>query len=123
MSLGEKRVIIVGAGASAMGAARTLIAAGVKPIILEARDRMGGRLFAHELTQNLSHDENKSDAKVTVQLGANWIHGLDANINPMFKVAQKLGLRLHQTSPDDEPGDDVLLFDSTNEAEFAPAYS
>lgn len=122
MSLPETRVVIIGAGVSAIGAARTLRDAGVKPILLEARNRIGGRLLAHELTQNLSNDGSKSDARVTVQLGANWIHGLDAVMNPLFKLAQKLDLKLHQTSPDDEPGDDVLLFDTcqTQRVPFVP---
>lgn len=53
-----------------------------------------------------------ADHFVNIQLGANWIHGMEAATNPMFEVAQKLGLELHQTSSDDDPGDDVILFDS-----------
>ena len=48
---------------------------------------------------------------VLIYLGANWVHGLDPKVNPMYKYAQHLNLSLHPTSPDDYPGDDVLLFD------------
>lgn len=110
-----KRVVVVGAGASGIGAARTLSAAGAEVIILEGRDRIGGRMRKHCLTKNLlnaSGAETSVDHFVNIQLGANWIHGMEAATNPMFEVAQKLGLELHQTSSDDDPGDDVILFDS-----------
>src|SRR5690242_6423311 len=106
----EKRVVVIGAGASGIGAARTLVESGVEPIILEARDRIGGRMCAKSLTQNLISDDVKSDGRITVQLGANWIHGCDES-NPFYVVAKKLNLHLHMTSSDDEPGSDVILFD------------
>lgn len=49
----HKRVIIIGAGCSGIGAARTLINAGIIPVILEARDCIGGRLKQHVFTKNL----------------------------------------------------------------------
>lgn len=107
----EKIVIIIGAGASGIGAARTFMQAGINPIILEARDRIGGRMCATVMTKNLLPRSKRTPEKVTVQLGANWIHCLDDS-NPFYVVAKKLGLNLHMTSSDDEPGDDVVLFDA-----------
>lgn len=113
-----KRVVVIGAGASGIGAARTLLAGGAEVIVLEGRDRIGGRMMKHCLTKNLLNSSgleagaNCSGHFVNIQLGANWIHGMEAATNPMFAVAQKLGLELHQTSSDDDPGDDVILFDS-----------
>lgn len=105
-------VVVVGAGASGLSAARTIHTATtskpVKLVLLEARERIGGRVFEATLAQNLLQS-NTSDAVVKVQLGANWIHGLISN--PMLGFAKKLGLTLHPTSSDEEPGDDVLLFD------------
>lgn len=106
------RVIVIGAGASGIGAARTLFAAGVEVVVLEGCDRIGGRVKNHTLTKSLiAHSEKEDEHFVNIQLGANWIHGMEIS-NPMFEVAQNLKLELHQTSSDDEPGDDVILFDS-----------
>lgn len=110
-----KRVVVIGAGASGIGAARTLSAAGAEVIILEGRDRIGGRMRKHCLTKNLLKSSGlgtNANHFVNIQLGANWIHGMEAATNPMFAVAEALGLELHQTSSDDDPGDDVILFDS-----------
>jgi hypothetical protein len=117
------RAVIIGAGPSGIGAARTLFQAGIDPIILEARDRIGGRMWSTTLTPNLQNakrknscssrdSEGEEDVEVTIQLGANWIHGLSSEFNPMFERAKLLNLPLHPTTSDDEPGDDVILFDS-----------
>lgn len=111
--LTSPKVIIIGAGCSGVGAARTLLNSGISPIILEARDRIGGRIFQQLFAPNLVASQNFEfvDSTVAIQLGANWVHGLNETINPMYSVAQKLRLRMHQTSSDDEPGDDVCLYD------------
>ncbi len=55
-------VIIIGAGASGLAAARLLTAAGREVVLLEARDRTGGRIWT-----DYSHG--------AVELGAEFIHG------------------------------------------------
>ena len=40
-------VLIIGAGAAGLAAARELSCAGLRVIILEARDRIGGRINTH----------------------------------------------------------------------------
>ncbi len=58
------RPIIIGAGAAGLGAARVLKDAGHMPIVLEARDRIGGRAWSrYDLG---SHP---------VEMGAEFIHG------------------------------------------------
>lgn len=70
------QVVIVGAGASGLQASQLLRKAGYEVVILEARDRIGGRICTtkHEVTmvgdgeggiKNVPHDE-----------GAAWVHGL-----------------------------------------------
>ena len=65
-------VVIVGAGMAGMTAARLLSRAGpgLKVLILEARDRVGGRLY----TAPDPHGKLPSHG---VELGAQFIHGSD----------------------------------------------
>lgn len=108
----SKKVVVIGAGPSGIGAARTLHEQGFAPIVLEARDRIGGRVVGQKLYANLLGEESCGDANyVNIQMGANWIHGLDDQVNPFYPIAKALKMDLHQTSSDDEPGEDVLLFD------------
>eukprot|EP00455_Lapot_gusevi_P001480 TRINITY_DN10590_c0_g1_i5.p1 TRINITY_DN10590_c0_g1~~TRINITY_DN10590_c0_g1_i5.p1 ORF type:complete len:509 (+),score=133.74 TRINITY_DN10590_c0_g1_i5:54-1580(+) len=110
----RKRVVIVGAGISGISAARDLVQNGFEVVLLEARDRPGGRMYEHRMTPNLATPEQKkkvNDLNVVVQLGANWIHGLKVEKNPLYAVAMRNNFQLYQTSCDDEPGDDVLLYD------------
>lgn len=58
-------VIVIGAGASGLMAARTLARAGKKVIVLEARDRIGGRI--HSLDENMWG--------YPAQAGAEFVHG------------------------------------------------
>ena len=57
--------IVIGAGISGLSAAAELRRAGRNVLVLEARDRIGGRV----------HTE-REDGRVT-DLGASWIHGID----------------------------------------------
>ena len=56
------RVVVVGAGIAGLTAASRLRKAGVPCVVLEARDRVGGRLHTVDL------------AGVPVDLGGSWIH-------------------------------------------------
>lgn len=61
-------IIIIGAGMAGIAAARTLLDAGHTVTILEARDRIGGRVFTSTGWPNIPLD-----------LGASWIHGTTGN--------------------------------------------
>lgn len=61
-------VIVMGAGVAGLACARALHDSGMKVRVLEARDRIGGRVFT-------VHDD---DLPVAVELGAELLHG-DAN--------------------------------------------
>ncbi len=56
-------VIILGAGAAGLAAARSLATSGLRAIVVEARDRIGGRVL------------EASKGSVTAELGAEFIHG------------------------------------------------
>jgi monoamine oxidase len=62
-------VIIIGAGVSGLEAGRALAEAGRRVVILEARDRIGGRIWTRRIPL-------ASGASLAVELGAEFIHGL-----------------------------------------------
>ncbi|GMH40528.1 hypothetical protein BSKO_08432 [Bryopsis sp. KO-2023] len=74
----DARVVVVGAGISGIACARELREKGVDVVILEARDRIGGRI----------HTVNWGG--VALDVGASWIHGLKGN--PVYQLAQDLGV-------------------------------
>ena len=76
-------VIIVGAGISGLAAADNLIDSGKDVLILEARDRIGGRIWSRLWNG------------VTIEEGANWIHTSDGN--PLTEFAEKHGFTTYET--------------------------
>jgi len=71
------RVIIIGAGAAGLMVAYRLSKAGHKVIVLEAQDRIGGRI----------HTLHDPDFSVPVELGAEFIHGDLPVTNELMKEA------------------------------------
>ncbi len=82
----NKSVIVIGAGISGLAAAKKLKEKGFTVKVLEAQDRIGGRLRS-DRTLGVAFDE-----------GASWIHGIDQN--PITDLAQKAGMNTLHT--DDE---------------------
>ena len=74
MSADEPDVLVVGAGVAGIAAARTLHARGLSCLVLEAKDRIGGRAY----TDATGFDH-----------GASWLH--QANDNPLTAFAEALG--------------------------------
>ena len=73
-------VVVVGAGLAGLMAARTLLESGASVRILEARNRVGGRVLSHQLASG-----------AMVELGAQWIGPGQDHIT---KLAAELGLTL-----------------------------
>lgn len=72
------RVIVVGAGIAGLAAASRLQLDGIPNVVLEARDRLGGRLCTVDL------------AGVPVDLGGSWIHHPIGN--PLSSLCAEYGL-------------------------------
>src|SRR5262249_55241851 len=75
LSAEPERVIVVGAGWAGLTAANALRNAGVEHVVLEGRDRIGGRAYTVDLDG------------VPVDLGCSWIH--DRIGNPMSVLAEQ----------------------------------
>ncbi|WP_430869166.1 flavin monoamine oxidase family protein [Demequina aurantiaca] len=71
--------LVIGAGVAGLTAARLLTQAGRRVVVLEARDRVGGRVWTE-----------RTDGMVT-DLGASWIHGIDDS--PVAAAAGAFGMR------------------------------
>ncbi|GLI62590.1 hypothetical protein VaNZ11_005266 [Volvox africanus] len=111
-------LIIIGSGMSGLGAAKRAKELGVaKILILEARDRFGGRTITQPL--NITLPPN-APAPAAIDLGAAWIHRISGarGFNPMAKVANESGSGYVTTSEaglsfDPKGVEDTDLWDST----------
>ena len=95
-------VIIVGAGAAGLAAARALHRAGAKVLVLEARDRIGGRILTR----------HGSAGEVPIELGAEFVHGRAPAIFDLIEAAglpvvEVSGRRLFSEDGALKPSDDV----------------
>jgi monoamine oxidase len=70
--------VVIGAGAAGLAAARALAEAGRKVLILEARERIGGRIWTH----------HEVDTSAPIELGAEFIHG---QIPETFQLLHEAG--------------------------------
>ena len=73
-------VLVIGAGAAGVFAMRELAAAGLTAICLEARNRIGGRIFTR-----------RTLARHPIELGAEFVHGSD---NIIHRLCADYGLTL-----------------------------
>jgi len=82
----EFDVVVVGAGAAGVGAGRALAEAGCRFVILEARDRVGGRAW--------TVDTQVAGQGYAIDLGCEWLHS--APTNPMVALARDRGIAVDE---------------------------
>ena len=87
-------VVIVGAGLAGLGSARALVAQGQTVVVLEARDRVGGRV----------HGRTLADGETVVEVGGQWI---GPGQHRMSRLSAELGL---ETFPTYNDGENLLRF-------------
>ena len=73
-------VVIVGAGAAGLSAAKSAWSRGLSFVLVEASNRIGGRAFTRDFSPGQPFD-----------LGCHWMHS--ASLNPFVGIAQRLGFR------------------------------
>src|SRR5690242_19769573 len=77
----ETDILIIGAGAAGLAAARELSSANFNVIVLEARDRIGGRIHTH----------SDSQLAAPIELGAEFVHGKAPDT---IEIAERAGVKL-----------------------------
>src|ERR1700740_1092444 len=82
----EVDIAIIGAGAAGLGAARALENSGLATIVLEARDRVGGR--GHTIM---------AAPDITFDVGCGWLHSADRNT--FVPIAEQFGFENNKTLP------------------------
>jgi monoamine oxidase len=80
-----ERVVVIGAGIAGLTAANALANAGVECVVLEARDRIGGRLHTVDV------------GGVPIDMGGSWIHTPIGN--PMRRFADQVGVACREANP------------------------
>lgn len=86
----RKKVLILGAGAAGITAAKTLHDHGIDDfIVLEGQDYIGGRI------------KQASFAGMKVELGANWIQFANEKDNPLMLLRNKYNLTGHSSNFND----------------------
>lgn len=81
----ETEVAVIGGGAAGIAAARRLTDAGVSCLLIEARNRLGGRAYT------VNHDGHGVD------LGCGWLHS--AETNPFVAIAEQQGRCIDRSTP------------------------
>lgn len=87
-------VVIVGAGLAGLRCAEALVAGGADVVVLEGRDRVGGRVFSHRF----------GDGQ-TCERGAEFV---DSNHAEVLALVTRLGLTLTERSTDLDPAATIL---------------
>jgi monoamine oxidase len=86
MAKSEFDVVVIGGGAAGIAASRYLHDSGIACLLVEARERLGGRAFTAE-----------GPGGTALDLGCGWLHSADHN--PWVAIAQAQGRFIDQTAP------------------------
>src|SRR5215510_12434633 len=76
-------VLVLGAGAAGLAAAQQLSQQGLRVVVIEARDRVGGRIFTQRVPGH----------PLPIELGAEFIHGRPPE---SFALVEQAGLLVYE---------------------------
>jgi monoamine oxidase len=82
----DVEVVVIGGGAAGVAAAKRLMRASVRCLLIEARPRLGGRAYTVI-----------DSSGFTLDLGCGWLHSADRN--PWVRVAEEEGVAIDKTPP------------------------
>lgn len=102
-------VVVIGAGAAGIGAGQQLAKTQVQFLLVEARDRVGGR--AHTIQRGGE----------TLDCGCHWLHSGDRNV--MTETATSLGFHLDRSPAPWSRQSSHQLLSSAEEAQFGRAFA
>ena len=102
-------VVIIGAGAAGIAAARRLAASHLSAIVLEATARVGGRAWTCEV------------AGMKLDLGCGWLHSADRN--PWTRIAEAAGFVVDRRAPAWGRQYQDIGFSQTDQAAARRAYA
>ncbi|KAF8263148.1 amine oxidase [Lactarius quietus] len=110
----DTQVLILGGGVAGIIAARTLAAQGITDfLIVEARDELGGRMRSTTF--------GAPNRQLTVELGANWIHGTqegDGPVNPIFELARKHNLGVVDSDAHTSSREHAATYDANGAVDY-----
>jgi monoamine oxidase len=84
--MSEFDIVVVGAGAAGLAAAKAAHAFGFSVAVIEAKERVGGRAYTEHESFGFAFDH-----------GCQWLHS--ASINPYLAIAEALGHRVDRPRP------------------------
>jgi monoamine oxidase len=89
-------VAVIGGGVAGLAAARALHLGGVRVVVLEARERLGGRIFT----------QRNSGVPVPIELGAEFVHG---RVPPILDLTDQAAVLLCEVAGDWWQADEGVL--------------
>ena len=100
----EADTVVIGAGAAGVAAARRLHDQGIATVLLEARDRVGGRAWTYHAGEH------------ALDLGCGWLHSADEN--EWAALAPKLGFAVDGSPPPWSRPALTVNFSAAEQAEY-----
>lgn len=101
-------MVVIGAGAAGIGAGRRLAKAGVSFVLLEARNRVGGRALTLPLELG------------ALDLGCGWLHSAERNV--MTAMAEVMGFEVDRTKAPWERQSGAQGVSEQEQADFRKAF-